>query len=732
MNSDIATPLTGNASLLSPTIRRKAWPRLALLVVVMVLVWWQALMFIISWALLPANDFGRMYTSAALFLSGEDMYRWTQAAPARLEKDYVIDLYNMNPPHFHLLLLPLTLLGNPDYAFILWWVLSGWCLFHVGKWILAETGIQLTESWRQVALVLLLAFSGTSAMIYTAQLCFVLLVPLTLMWREARHGRWGRAGMVLGLLLSIKPFLAVLLAYLCWRRRWRAAASCLAVAALAFAVGVAVFGWDNHVSWRHRLADSDSWAWLPMNAALMGMLTRTFTESIWYVPLTCLPSVTVWLLWLSIGGALGLVTLAATSGGNSAESVDQDFALLLAASVLFCPLGWIYYLWLALPPLAALLTRGWPRNASANVSASRGGRWRRALVVIMLIAAFWPTILTRLGQPEALGARRAPMLPPIGAGWLFPPQAIATVVIGNVYFWGLLALWTALTASGFALKRKMRGDGLGLASLHPEDYRLSVVMPVYSETDTVRQTAQWLIQELGPKLHEILIIQSPNSSQASRAVCRRLTEDYAQVRLHIQRENPGLGRAVREGFALASGNLVLMIDSDGEMEIETVPRMFAEMARGGHAMVAASRWLPGGGFSGYSRLKYYLNWCFQQLFRWLFWTPLHDLTYGFKLIRAELVHGIDWQGMLHEIACETTLKPIRLGASVAEVPSKWTARTQGVSKNTFWRNFRYVRTAAAILCRGVCFSSREFPVKRDTACPIGKTGLRTAAPCGAS
>lgn len=266
-----------------------------------------------------------------------------------------------------------------------------------------------------------------------------------------------------------------------------------------------------------------------------------------------------------------------------------------------------------------------------------------------------------------------------------------------------------------------RAAGLALPPLEPADYRISVVMPVYSETDTVRQIAEWLLRELGPRLHEILLIQSPRSSEASRAVCQRLTEEYARVQLHVQRDNPGLGRAVRQGFALATGNLVLMIDSDGEMEIETVPRLLSEMAAGGHGLVAASRWLLGGGFTGYSRLKYYLNWCFQQLFRWLFWTPLHDLTYGFKLIRAELVRGIDWQGTLHEIACETTLKPIRLGVSAAEVPSKWTARTQGVSKNTFWRNFRYVRTAASILFRGVRFTSGDLllhdeqPMVRDEA-----------------
>ena len=485
-----------------------------------------------------------------------------------------------------------------------------------------------------------------------------------------------------------------------------------------------MFGWHNHVSWIQRLAVAEGWAWLPMNASLMGMLTRLFTESIWYVPLASLSAGTLRLLWLGIGGTLGLATLAATSGDDSSEAVDLDFALLLTASVLLCPLGWMYYLWLVLPPLLAVghlqSPAGPPTRDSRQPKADgrQPVRWRW-LLVVMLIAFVWPMVLTRLGQPELLAHAATRLCRPLAAGWPFPPQAISTLVLGSVYFWGLLALWTFLTLSAFALKRKMRGNAVPqLAPLHPDDYRVSVVMPVYSETDSVREIAEWLLRELGPRLHEIILVQSPCSSDASCAVCQRLTNEHPLVRLHIQRDNPGLGRAVREGFALATGNLVLMIDSDGEMEIETVPRLLVEMAAGGHALVAASRWLPGGGFSGYSWLKYYLNGCFQQLFRWLFWTPLHDLTYGFKLIRAELVHGIDWQGTLHEIACETTLKPVRLGVSVAEVPSKWTARTQGVSKNTFWRNFRYVRTAASILFRGVpcdLLLHGEQPMVRDEA-----------------
>jgi dolichol-phosphate mannosyltransferase len=239
------------------------------------------------------------------------------------------------------------------------------------------------------------------------------------------------------------------------------------------------------------------------------------------------------------------------------------------------------------------------------------------------------------------------------------------------------------------------------------DYRISVVLPVYSETETVRQVVDWLRANLAARLGEILIILSPRSRAESRAVCSELEASDPRIQLHIQQQNPGLGHAVREGLERARGDVVLLMDSDGEMENATILRMIAAIESENCGLVVASRWIRGGGFSGYSPVKYWLNWGFQQLFRVLFQTPIHDLTYGFKMIRGALARRIAWEGTLHEIACETTLKPIRLGVSVAEVPSRWTARTQGVSKNTFLRNFRYVAMALKILGRGVAVAHRS-------------------------
>jgi dolichol-phosphate mannosyltransferase len=240
-----------------------------------------------------------------------------------------------------------------------------------------------------------------------------------------------------------------------------------------------------------------------------------------------------------------------------------------------------------------------------------------------------------------------------------------------------------------------------LKPLALDEFQISVVMPVFSETDSVRTIVNWLRANLGSRLLEVIIVISPRSSQASQEVCQKLARDDPMIRVFEQVENPGVGRAFREGYARVRGNLVLSMDSDGEMELATIPRMIDVMAKRNVGLVVGSRWLPGGGFVGYAPVKRWFNWGFQQVFRILFRTRIHDLTYGFKLLRSEVVHEIVWESTLHEIGCETTLKPIHLGIPIAEVPTTWVARKQGRSTNNFMRNFRYVGMALSILIRGV-------------------------------
>ena len=226
---------------------------------------------------------------------------------------------------------------------------------------------------------------------------------------------------------------------------------------------------------------------------------------------------------------------------------------------------------------------------------------------------------------------------------------------------------------------------------------LSVVITVYSETFSLIKTIERILSENRGYITEILLVISPKSSSECIDTCHQLKDKYDFVNLHMQQQNPGVGWAIREGMELAKGNYVALLSADLETEPEAVDRMVRKIEETGCDIVVGNRWLPGGGFKNYDPKKLILNWLFQHLFKILYLTKIGDLTYGYKILKKDLIRRINWEGTLHEIYIETTVKPLKLRASVEQVPTIWIGRKEGESKNTFFKNFRYVVLALKVL-----------------------------------
>lgn len=226
--------------------------------------------------------------------------------------------------------------------------------------------------------------------------------------------------------------------------------------------------------------------------------------------------------------------------------------------------------------------------------------------------------------------------------------------------------------------------------------KITVVMTVYSETDLLRESVERVHAELSEWPHEVLIVVHPRSSAECLSACRELT-DRQGVRMIVQGPNSGIGWAYREAIPYINGTHALIMSSDLETNPADAAALVRTAERTGADIVCASRWLPGGGFSGYNPLKLVLNYGYNLLFRILYRTQIHDITFGYKLVKADVLRQINWEYGTHEFCAELLLKPLRLGYTAAEIPTRWIKRPQGESKMTFARNFRFVSAAWRIL-----------------------------------
>ena len=150
---------------------------------------------------------------------------------------------------------------------------------------------------------------------------------------------------------------------------------------------------------------------------------------------------------------------------------------------------------------------------------------------------------------------------------------------------------------------------------------------------------------------------------------------------------------------IENGSNLLMMESDLETNPHEVKLQIDISINNPNSIITASRWINGGSFVGYNKIKLFANWVFQKSFSYLYSTHLTDMTYAFRLIPTKLANIIEWEELRHPILLETIIKPIRLGVDVIEYPSKWKARIEGEISNSFFRNFLYLRIGILTLLK---------------------------------
>jgi alpha-1,2-mannosyltransferase len=404
----------------TPHPRRRRWRTIGGTALVIGLLAWNVWLAHAMVSRLAMGDFGTLYLSAAAARQGKDMYRLPPETLIIGSEEVVQPRINLNPPHLQALLLPLA--GLPPAAALALWSLASLAALLLSIRILVrEAGVKLTGPlvWRAAGW--LLAFAGTGAVIGTGQVSFLLLLPFTLAWVAARENRWERAGLYLGVVMSLKLFLLVFVPYLVLRRQIRAAVMACASGLGCFGVGLLAFGVASHQAWLAQLGRVQ-WAWRSMNASFLGILTRTFTETPQFTPLVLVPDL-VLPVWLVGALFLGLATVGLAAADSSEHAVDRGFALLVLGALLASPLGWIYYLWLALGPIAALAVT-WSGSLGGAPTVSAADRVRRALLALAIPGLVWPYF----------------------AALAFPSLGWATATLGSAYFWATLAVWGALVA----------------------------------------------------------------------------------------------------------------------------------------------------------------------------------------------------------------------------------------------------------------------------------------------
>ena len=180
-----------------------------------------------------------------------------------------------------------------------------------------------------------------------------------------------------------------------------------------------------------------------------------------------------------------------------------------------------------------------------------------------------------------------------------------------------------------------------------------------------------------------LVVVDDCSTDGTRAHLGELQKQYGFTLL-LQPHNQGKGAALRRGFAAVTGDIVAIQDADLEYSPEEFPRL-AELIIDGRAdVVYGSRFL--GSHRVFLFTHYLGNLVLTLVTNVLYNTMLSDMETCYKVMRREVLDGLDLRSNGFGIEPEITAKIFKRGYRVYEVPITYDGRGYDEGKKITWKD----------------------------------------------
>jgi glycosyltransferase involved in cell wall biosynthesis len=120
---------------------------------------------------------------------------------------------------------------------------------------------------------------------------------------------------------------------------------------------------------------------------------------------------------------------------------------------------------------------------------------------------------------------------------------------------------------------------------------LSLVLPAYNEGDSIEIFLDVLDRAVkDTKLRYEIVVVDDGSTDSTRLNATRYAGRNGHVRVISYDRNVGKGHAVKTGFMQATGDAVVFVDSDLEIDLDTISGYVGALRRGD--IVIASKWHP--------------------------------------------------------------------------------------------------------------------------------------------
>jgi glycosyltransferase involved in cell wall biosynthesis len=199
---------------------------------------------------------------------------------------------------------------------------------------------------------------------------------------------------------------------------------------------------------------------------------------------------------------------------------------------------------------------------------------------------------------------------------------------------------------------------------------LSVIMPCYNEAATLPAILEqvWQID-----LDKEIIAVDDHSSDGTLAVLQAEAARNSRLTVISHPTNKGKGAAVRSGLAHARGQITIIQDADLEYDPNDYYALVKPIVDGRVDVVYGSRFL--GSHTGMYFWNALGNKALTFLTNFLFNCWISDMETCYKVMRTEIIRGLNLESSDFRLEPEITAKVLKRGHRILEVPISYIGRT---------------------------------------------------------
>ena len=212
--------------------------------------------------------------------------------------------------------------------------------------------------------------------------------------------------------------------------------------------------------------------------------------------------------------------------------------------------------------------------------------------------------------------------------------------------------------------------------------KISVVIPVYNEIDTIEEILARVDKVAIKK--EIIVIDDL-SMDGTRERLKKIAANKENVKVIYHNRNKGKGAALRTGFGSVTGDIVIIQDADLEYDANEYPKLLEPISDGRADVVYGSRFI-----GGPHRVLFFWHYVGNKLLTLisnaLTNLNLTDMETCYKVFKSQILKDINLKSNRFGFEPEFTAKVSKKRLRIYEVPISYSGRTYSEGKKITWKD----------------------------------------------